>query len=153
MPDGKRKWLWAHEETVNLMASPEVRMLDREWYKYPGFECYEAGMKRIQRETDHLMESLGYQHDYSRNGYRPVKPNDDRIALFAHEGFGAAFLSCLLDIPYPLYANRFRMSHSGMTVIEFPNDEIVIPRVLQESNDSHLFAAGIPTNYQNRIYF
>ena len=97
------------------------------------------------------MYTLGYKHDWERNGYIPVRANEDRVALFAHQGFG--FLSCLLDIPYPQIVTHFDMSHSGVTVIEFRGSEFVIPKVLQLSNDSHLFASGISTDYCNRIHF
>jgi len=153
LPNGGLRWLWSHKETEQLFNTPEVRKLDREWYRYPGLERYEKGIKRIQQETDAFLLSLGYRHDYENSRYIAERPNEDRIALFAHEGFGAAFLSCLLDIPYSLYSTHFRMSHSGMTVIEFAGEDVVIPHVLQESNDSHLFAAGISTNYQNYIRF
>ena len=77
------------------------------------------------------------------------RPNDDRVAVFAHQGVGLIFLSALLDIPYPQMSTHFDMSHTGITVIHFKGDGIVIPRVLQLSNDSHLFAAGLPTAYHN----
>ena len=76
------------------------------------------------------------------------------MALFAHHGFGVTFLSCLLDIPYPEMALRFDIGHSSMTVIDFTEKSgIVIPKVLQLSNDSHLWREGLPTKYQNKIYF
>ena len=80
-------------------------------------------------------------------------PNEDRVALFAHQGVGLIFLAALLDIPYPQMCTHFDISHTGMTVINFEGDGIVIPRVLQLSNDSHLFAAGLPTKYHNEIEF
>ena len=73
--------------------------------------------------------------------------------MFAHQGFGLAFLSCLLDVPYPLMTLHFDMGHSGMTVIEFKGDDFVIPKALQVANDSHIFAAGMSTDYQNRVHF
>lgn len=151
--EDKKTWAFYHKETRKLFDSPEVRKLGREWYQYPGLEKYEKGIKRVQKETDAFMLQLGYQHDLERNRYIPVRPNDDRIALFAHQGFGEAFLSCLLDIPYPLFSMRFEMGHTGVTVIEFEEQEVVVPRVLQLSNDSHLFAAGLPTDYQGRLHF
>ena len=75
------------------------------------------------------------------------------VALFAHEGFGGCFLSCILDIPYPMYALHFSMSHSDVTVIQFEEkDGIVTPCVLTASNDSHLYREGLPLKYQNYIY-
>ena len=102
-----------------------------------------------------FLESLGYVHDAEQGGYRVEKNNKQRVALFAHQGFGLLFLSLLLDIPYPTFCTHFDMSHSGMTVIEFPEQEsgIVFPRVLQLSNDSHLYREGLPTKYNNRLRF
>ena len=75
-----------------------------------------------------------------------------RIAFFAHQGIGLAFLSHVLDIPYPLFSTRFDFGHSSVTVIEFKDiGGFVFPKVLQLSNDSHLFKSGISTKYQNEI--
>ena len=90
---------------------------------------FREGVQRVQSETDKFMLSLGYQHDEKNNGYIPIRPNNDRIALFAHQGFGLFFLSCLLDIPYPIIATRFNMSHSSMTVIDFSGDEFVLQKL------------------------
>ena len=153
--EGKRKWCFQDEVTCKLFAAGEVRRLDRQWYDHPQFADtrFKEGIQRIQTETDHFLLALGYRHDLERNAYIPVRPNDDRIALFAHQGFGLAFLSCLLDVPYPLMALHFDMGHSGMTVIEFTGEDLVIPKTLQVSNDSHIFAAGMSTDYQNRVHF
>lgn len=154
LENGEKKWLFrCGEEIRELLVSPEVKKLDKEWYTYPGLEQFKKGIERIQRETDQFMLSLGYRHDHERNGYIPMKANNDRVALFAHEGFGAAFLSCLLDIPYPLYCTHFEMGHTGMTVVEFVGENFVVPKVLQSANDSHIFAAGLFTDYQNRLHF
>lgn len=153
--DGSRTWCFAEERTKNLLNSAEVRSLGMKWYDYPAFSntSFKSGTMRVQHEVDKFMRSLGYEHDERKCGYHPVRPNDDRIALFAHQGFGMIFLSCLLDIPYPLIANHFDISHSNMTVIEFPNEAFVIPKVLQLSNDSHLFASDMSVDYCNRIHF
>ena len=45
------------------------------------------------------------------------------------------------------------MGHSGVIAIEFSVDDFVIPQILQMANDSHIFASGISTDYQNRIHF
>ncbi|MCQ2478775.1 MAG: hypothetical protein MJ091_06180, partial [Clostridia bacterium] len=85
--------------------------------------------------------------------YTAVTPYDKRIALFAHQGFGIAFLSSILDIPYPEFSMRFAIQHSGVTVIYFKNGgDSIIPQVLQLSNDSHLYAEGLPTKYDNGFY-
>ena len=83
--------------------------------------------------------------------YTAINPNDARVALFAHAGFGSVFLSCLLDIPYPIFSAHFNMSHSNITVIEFNGIDNVIPRILTYSNDSHLDKEEIPTKWCNQI--
>lgn len=86
--------------------------------------------------------------------YKCENHNEKRIALFAHQGFGLVFLSTVLRIPYPIFSTHFDMSHTGVTVIEFDdNDGYCIPKILQLSNDSHLYAEGLPTKYHNSIYF
>lgn len=162
--DGVRRWCF-HDDTMKaLFASEEVRKLDKQWYEYrhPNFEdqsfaygvrSFKDGIERVQKETDAFMLEMGYEHDHERNGYIPVRPNEDRIALFAHQGFGLVFLSCLLDISYPQMSTRFDFSHSSITVIEFQGKDFVIPKILQLSNDSHLFAKGISTDYCNCIHF
>ena len=61
-------------------------------------------------------------------------------------------LSSLLDIPYPTFCTRFDFGHSSVTVIAFGDDEdCSYPKVLQLSNDSHLYAEGILTGYNNCI--
>lgn len=154
--DGKTEWAFNFRTYQELFTSPEVRAMGRKWYEHQSFadhpsfgEC----MKRVQQGTDDFLASLGYRHDYERCAFVAERPNEDRVAVFAHQGVGLVFLAALLDIPYPQMSTHFDMSHTGVTAIHFKGDGIVIPRVLQLSNDSHLFAAGMPTKYHNLIEF
>ena len=153
--DSCSSWMFAHPVTKRLLASNEIRALDREWYTHPflaeKMPQLKTGIDRIQGEVDAFMSSLGYRH--VENGYIAEQPNDDRVALFAHQGFGLAFLSALLDIPYPMMALRFDMGHSGVTVIELKGDGYVVPKVLQMANESHIFASGLPTLYNCYVEF
>ncbi len=151
----ERTWCFNDNKFKRIFNSDEVRKMDKEWYEHLIFQdtLFKSGIQRVQSEVDNFMLSLGYKHDRYNNEYIPVRDNNDRIALFAHQGFGLVFLSCLLDIPYPLIAMRFDMSHSNITVIEFKGDDVVIPKVLQLSNDSHVLYSGLSTDYQNRIHF
>lgn len=154
--DGKRRWASDDKRLRQLFASAPVRRLGDNWYEYPAFQDYafKAGIERISRETDSLFSSLGYEHIREDGLYKVLKPNNDRIALFAHAGFGLAFLSCLLDIPYPQISIHFDMCTSGITVIEFAEaDGCAIPRVLTYSGDAHLYREGLPLNYNNRLRF
>lgn len=151
---GDRDWIFRHKESLPILVSEEVRMLDREWYKHPFFHkmpWLEEEMARMRREVDGFMLSLGYRHE--GNGYVVEAPKFERIALFAHQGFGLSFLSTLLDIPYSQFATRFDMGHSSVTVIEFGEKGFVVPTVLQLSNDSHIFASDMETKYHNQILF
>ena len=147
---------WAKE----LMLSDECLALADRWYTHPAFaqSRIEEGVKRVDREADAFMESLGYRHDRTTRSYQPIAPTEKRIALFAHQGFGMAFLSSVLDIPYPYFATHFDMQHTGVTVIEWNNSHLmpngrIVPRVLQLSSDAHLWRDGLPTAYQNRVRF
>ena len=150
---GQRTWVFWNKETRLQLVKEEVRVLGKKWYEHPWFEGtkYKQGMERVQRETDNFMLNLGYRHDNENNVYIRENKKYDRVALFAHEGFGAAFLSCLLDIPYPEFSTHFTMTHSGITVIEFSeNPGPIVPRMLTLSNDSHIFASHLPLKYQNQ---
>lgn len=150
--DGKKEWVFKQARLAKLFASPEVRALGAKWYTHPAFEGYTfgAGVERVEREVDGLLLSLGYRHDRENGYYIPEAPNEKRVALFAHEGFGASFMSALLGIPYNEYAIRFGFSHTGVTVIQFAvNEGLCFPRVLQHSNDSHLYREGLGTKYNN----
>lgn len=154
--NGERHWAMDIPKYRQLFSSPEVIRLGKDWHGHPAFADtrFEEGIQRISRETDRLMASLGYVHDQTKNCYYGQAPNEERVALFAHQGFGLAFLSCLLDIPYPQMCTRFDMGHTGMTVIEFQQvGEIYLPRVLMLAADGHLYRDGLPTCYQNRLRF
>lgn len=148
-------WAFFTAKYNRLFNRPDVLALGRDWASSPLFEDtgFKQGAEVIQKSVDDFLLSLGYRHDSANGIYVPEKPNDKRVALFAHQGFGIAFLSMLLDIPYPLYASHFDIGHSGMTVVEFSlnSEGVVIPKTLQHSNDSHLFKEGLPTKYQNFI--
>ena len=151
-----RTWLFQSTAAKTLFSDSSIRQLGDEWYNHPEFEKYnyKKGIDRICEETDKFFLSLGYEHIKGSGKYKIEQPNDDRVALFAHQGFGIAFLSCLLDIPYPQFANHFDMCHTGITVIEFRDEGgFAFPRVLTLSSDSHLYRDGLPTNYHNRLRF
>lgn len=153
--DGRRRWAFQTDFYREKFLSAGVRALGERWHEHPAFAGTQlgAGIERIARETRAFLSALGYDYDAERNVYLTQGGNHERIALFAHQGFGLAFLSCVLGIPYPEFATHFDMGHSGMTVIRFGEEPgWTAPCVLQLANDSHLYADGLPTSYQNRIY-
>ena len=152
--DEQRKWIFFDKEIRKLFTDKSVISLGHDWYEHPELTEYKKGVDRIFSESFEFFKSLGYEHERFTGKYKVLKPNDDRIALFAHQGFGLVFLSTILDIPYPLFANHFDMCHTGMTVIEFSDEGgFSIPKVLTLSSDSHLYREGLPTKYNNYLYF
>lgn len=152
---GRRRWLFQDEEMRRLFQQPEMRALGDRWYEHPAIAQYDfgKGVERVYRESDRFFASLGYEHLDFTGSYRVLRENAERVALFAHQGFGLAFLSCLLDIPYPQFSTHFDMCHSGITVIEFRQEGgYALPRVCMLSSDAHIYKEGLPTSYNNEIY-
>ncbi len=151
----KTQWVFGHPDMRRLFHDPAVRALGDRWYEHPEFQKYpfQKGIEKVYQDTDEFLASLGYEHIRHTGTYRVIKPNDKRVALFAHQGFGLAFLSCLLDIPYPQFSTQFDLSHSSITVIEFREEEgISIPKICTLSSDGHLYREGLPTNYYKFRY-
>lgn len=138
-PDG-RKWLYQSKEFRELFHTNEIINLGYQWYKHPllTHKSYETEMNRIQEESNRFFEKLGYQH-LENSRYKVINESNERIAFFAHQGFGFAFLSLLLNIPYPIFCTHFELGHAEITMIEFNNeDEYAYPRVLSFSSQGHL---------------
>lgn len=87
-------------------------------------------------------------HGYIRDGglYRVEKSAKDgeRVALFAHAGFGLTWLAHLLQIPVPLVWCGFYLPTSSVTTIllERRSEEWAFPRLLGVGDVSHLYGSG-----------
>lgn len=150
----KRKWIFRDKELKYLLAEEEVLSLGHDWCKHPKLTKFQKGIERINYESDEFLKSLGYEHIKRTGKFIVHRSNNQRVALFAHHGFGLAFLSNILDIPFPIFANHFELCHSGMTVIEFAEEDgMSMPRILTLSSDSHLYKDNFTMNYNNRIQF
>ena len=152
--DGKPCWVFNSENYIQKFKSAEVRKLDSLWHQHPYFanDNFSSGIAKTNEEVDRFLLSLGYRHDRQNNRYEVISENHNRVALFAHQGFGLVFLSSLMDIPYPTFCTSFDLGHSGVTAIHFENKNgFSYPKILQLSNDSHLYKEEILTGYQNRI--
>lgn len=147
--DGRcTRWSFQQPEYRRLFHSAEVRMAGFAWADVPSLKekfDFAPGVERVYRETDAFFASLGYEHERYTGRYRVVKENNERIALFAHQGFGLAFLSALLDIPYPVFSTQFDMTHTGVTIIDFKNEDgYAIPRLYALSDTGHLYRDALP---------
>lgn len=153
---GHRAWVCNIPKYKKLFESSEIRKLDKEWYNHPELAqfSFKDGCERVAKGTFDFIASLGYEHVEGENLYKCITPNNDRVALFAHEGFGLLFLSTLLDIPYPMFSTHFAFRTTGMTVIEFKDEGgFAVPKILTHSSDSHLYKEGLPTLYNGSIRF
>ena len=157
-PKYEHTWAFYDPKYLEIFSSPEVRALGEKWYEHPDLAGlnFKAGVERVNAAVDEFFLSLGFRHDRENARYEVVGEhlNRDRVALFAHQGFGMSFFSSMLDIPYPMFCTHFDFSHSSMSVINFePRGKYVYPHVLQTANDSHLYREGIITGYHNVIKF
>lgn len=146
--DGVNTWAFYSGKHIRLFTTPEVYELGHRWYEHPELTEFKAGFEALYDDVDAFFLSLGYEHERYTGRYKIVKPNKERVALFAHQGFGIAFLSCLLDIPYPIFCTRYDLCHTGMTTIDFCEyGDFAVPKVLVHSSDAHLYKEGLPTKY------
>jgi len=147
-------WAFRSGKYPEMLNSDEIRQMGFDWHTHTDFKDFKfgEGILTFNKACDEFFLSLGYRHDLKRHCFIAEKPNDKRVAFFAHQGIGLAFLSNILDIPYSIFATHFDLGHSSVTVVEFKEKNgLVIPRVLQVSNDSHLYKEGVSTKYQNEI--
>lgn len=151
-----RKWAFQDPFYVSLFHSPEMYALGHAWYRHPALveiSRFQEGVEFFYDEIDRFLSTLGYEHDRYYGRYRVTRSNEERIALFAHAGFGLTFLSTVMDIPYPIVSTQFDFCHSGMTVIQFQEiDGYAIPKILMHSSDGHLYREGLPLKYNYHTY-
>lgn len=152
---GCGSWVFHQQRYIEKFASKEVVDLHDKWYDHPDFAdmSFKAGIESTSLRVFEFLSQLGFTYDKEKGMYKSSEQGNRRIALFAHQGFGLLFLSIVSLIPYPTFCTRFDMTHTGVTVIEFPEcDGYVLPKILTLSNDSHLYREGLPTKYNNEIY-
>ena len=115
-------WCFEFPHITKLFLDPAVIKLGDGWYNHELFANYKfkEGLKRIDKDVDEFFEKLGYIHDRKNKEYKVMKSNDKKIAFFAHSGFGMAFLSSVLDIPYNIYSTySCCMNINKMTIFIF----------------------------------
>lgn len=110
--------------------------------------CYE----RLERESDIFLERLGYRRE-SCGLYKILKPNEERVALFCHQGVTLLLVPYMLGIPPHLFWSAFDVNHTGVSAFEFKNnpDGWTTPKCISFSDCSHLLNDGLPYKFQNEI--
>ena len=93
-----------------------------DWREYPGFKGNMATVDadKVMAGTDEWLATLGYQ----REGlYYRCTNEDDRektIALFSHGGSSTAFLSRVLNVPFPhMCVVLGHIRHTAITILQF----------------------------------
>jgi probable phosphoglycerate mutase len=151
--EGARRHSWTFFRQNTKMKYDEIIKSGGQWHESESFAQVNAveGYKRIAENSDGFTERLGYRRD--GGGYKIIRPSDEKIAAFCHQGFGLIWLSYLLDIPPHLFLSTFDLSHSGVTILEFKNykDGCTAPKCLCLSDTSHIYQAGLPMRYNHRL--
>ena len=153
--EGEKGWVFHQQKYIEKFATKEVVDLYDKWYDHPDFAdtTFKEGVEATSKHAFDFLAEHGFRFDEQKGMYKSSKQGNRRIALFAHQGFGLLFLSIISLIPYPTFSTRFDMTHTGVTVIEFPEtDGYVLPKILTLSNDSHIYREGLPTRYNNGTY-
>lgn len=147
--DGKRNWIFGVNPTY-FKNNESIKYFDN-WYESDFFKDhpekdFKSGFERIQNASDELL----LKHGYRRNGivYDIINPNDDKIAVFCHSGFGNIWIAHLLGLPPHLAWGNISMPCTGVTVFDFKNYEnsLTQPSCLQMGDLSHLYIEGLETN-------
>ncbi len=164
---------WAHEiEDERLTPFPDgvrksITLLQNTYFRENGnvdlgydkaFECtginqsqMQSAVSFIEKHGNEFLERLGYKYE---NGiYRILRPNEEKVALFCHSAFSKAWLSVLLHIPLHIMWSSFSYTHTGVTVVEFKNNEngITAPKCLCFSDMSHLYSDKLDMVYDNDV--
>lgn len=136
-------WVWYSNDPGQFVRGENHDIGDR-WAEIDAMKvCPQAraGYDQLMKDSDAFLKRLGYVRD--GNEYVIEKPNDERVAVFCHQGFGLTWLSHLLRIPPTIFWNEFDITHSGVTLLEFKNYACgrTVPKCLFLSDMSHLFAS------------
>ena len=154
--NGVCTWIF-HSSKKSHLREPEVEKLGYNWYEAPAFEGIDGkgGYEYLRKASDEFLSRHGYEHDFENKRYIAKNGNDEKIAVFCHQGFSISWLGVMLDIPLPVVWTTMDINHSCMTVVEFKEDKdgLCIPKIITLSNDSHLYKEGLPTQFQNGFYY
>ena len=152
-PENNGRWCWSFGINPLRFKTEAHLALGDKWYEAEPFKSSnaKAGYERIATESDAFLKSLGYERDGFK--YKILNPNDQRVAVFCHYGFGMTWLSHLLGIPPVLFWSTFDINHSVITVVEFYNHSngFTSPKVLTFSEVAHFYESGLPLEFTNRI--
>ena len=163
---------WAHEiQDERLTPFPDgikksISAVQNTYYRQNGninlgynraYECdgikesdIKSAVEFIEKNGNNFLERLGYKEE---NGiYRILHKNEEKVALFCHAAFTLAWLSVLLHIPLHTMWSSFYSTHTGVTILEFKNNEngFTAPKCLCFSDMSHLYSEKLDMIHDNK---
>lgn len=149
--NGRQNWCF-HIQTTEYKTEKILAKGDK-WYEEKPFSLTNAksGWERICSESDSFLSRLGYVRDGMI--YRIASPNDMRVAVFCHQGFGTTWLAHLLSIPPVLFWSSFDLNHSSVTILNFENNKngLTSPMCIALSDTSHIYADRLPLTFDNSL--
>ncbi|MBP3919904.1 MAG: histidine phosphatase family protein [Clostridia bacterium] len=152
MENGQSMWAF-HQQNTTVKTEESMQYTNDNWYELDCFRMINGkeGYARIQNASDDFLSRQGYVREGAK--YRIERPNDDRVAVFCHQGFGMAWLSVLLQIPPQYTFASFDFTHASISIFHFANnpDGYSMPRCLTLSDTSFLYEDRLPLKYNNTI--
>lgn len=132
------------EITYSLQPTPRYEgWQEQKYFDDPRFA---ALIHEMEEGSDALLKDHGYERDGAL--YRVIRPTDDRVAIFCHQGLGTSWLAHLLNFPYQAaWAGLWQACSSITTVsMERRSGKYAIPRMIQMSATPHIDLAQLETN-------
>lgn len=151
-PDGKKKSVTLLQNTYLRENGEKDIPFDKTFESKALRESnMQSAFRYIETNGQKFLERMGYKEE---NGiYKILSPNESRVAIFCHAVFKRVWLSKLLHIPMHIMWSSFSLTHTGVTIVEFKNNEngFTAPKCLCLSDISHLYANGLDSIYDNGI--
>ena len=142
-----------HVQNTKIKTEESARATLDNWHE---LECFSTirgkeGYDRIRAASDDFLARQGYVREGGK--YRIERPNNDRVAVFCHQGFSMEWLPVLLGIPPQYTFSAFDFTHAAISIFEFVNydDGYTFPRCLCLSDTSYLYEDRLPLLYNHYI--
>ena len=140
---GKSYVIWDTFGQTVRASNPLPGLTD--WSARPPFDTPEmAGVwQSFRAEVDALLTRHGYTRIAGR--YRVDNANEERVAIFCHNGTILLFLAHLLALPLSMVFCGFYAWPASVTTIYFESwsAEWAVPRALNVADVSHIYLAGM----------
>lgn len=124
-------------------VSPTPRYEGWQEQKYFDDPRYHRQIRDMQQGSDALLARHGYVHDGPI--YRIERPNEERIAVFCHQGISTTWMAYLLNIPCQAAWAGMWQACTGVTCfgMECRSDRFAVPRMLYMGDTTHIALAGL----------